>query len=197
MPPKSKQPRRKNKAVDSNSKKDDNYKIDEEKHSSDDDASEEKKSSKRLSKSKIASGSKIKAELFDDSDDYLKPTTKKTKRNSSNKKLDQENKKESDYTKGKRKENVQIANNRSGEKEVKKPTSKANTKQTNGNDGPNLDHLTDQDISMDDIFMPDWATEPKLTDKQGKYSNDINYDPSTLYIPKDGLKNLSPTMQQY
>ena len=197
---KSKQPKRIKKAVDSDIEKDDDYKIEEDKNLIviEDDV-EEKKIRKKLSKYLIKSDSDSGVDILEDSDDdFKKQKTKKTKRNSSGKKSNQDSQKEMNLAKGKvkgraKKEGKKPNSSRSGE--IKKDV-------IDIDDGPSLDHVANQDnnvqeISISDIYMPDWAMEPKLRDKQGRKSNDINYDATTLYIPNDGLKDLSATMNQY
>ena len=44
---------------------------------------------------------------------------------------------------------------------------------------------------------PDWATPEGCRDNKGRRSDHPDYDPSTLYIPPQAVKNFTETMKQY
>lgn len=65
-----------------------------------------------------------------------------------------------------------------------------------------LDHPLDfdveaQHITEEDAYIPPWAKEPQMQDKNKRYSNDPQYDPTTLYVPEAEFKKLTPVLQQY
>ena len=48
-----------------------------------------------------------------------------------------------------------------------------------------------------DDKTPDWATIEKRRDSSRRLPTDPNFDPTTLYVPPEEKKNLTPTMRQY
>ena len=46
-------------------------------------------------------------------------------------------------------------------------------------------------------YIPNFLVEPHIRDKEGKYSNEEGYDPTTLLVPPEDLKNFRPLLRQY
>jgi len=42
---------------------------------------------------------------------------------------------------------------------------------------------------------PEWAKPENIRDAEGKKPTDVGYDPTTLFIPPNGLKNETPARQ--
>lgn len=62
-----------------------------------------------------------------------------------------------------------------------------------------IKEANEKNIVMDDFEdkIPLWATPEQCKDKNGKKPTDPDYDPSTLYVPPEEKKKLTPTMKQY
>lgn len=57
--------------------------------------------------------------------------------------------------------------------------------------------MLNQNATEEDAYIPPWSKDPQMRDKKMRYSTDPNYDPTTLYIPEDEFKKLTPVLQQY
>ena len=164
------------------------------------DAQEEKHIRKQLSAAKLNEGSDFGGSDIDDIDDETTPQKKKGKKARQN--ADKDTGKKSRGGSGSKPIQIKKAkskdtNSRYGQIIVKgKSLDKGDDDEANLLDQPH-DFSLNQNATEDDAYIPVWAKEPQIRDKKMRYSTDPNYDPTTLYIPPDDFKKLTPVLQQY
>jgi len=82
----------------------------------------------------------------------------------------------------------------------KTKTVKINSKEEDSTFFINVEKENQQvELNLDDFddVTPWWATKEKCKDKQMHAPQDPNYDPTTLYVPPEEKKKLTPTMRQF
>jgi len=52
-------------------------------------------------------------------------------------------------------------------------------------------------MTEETLNLPEWAKEPNIRDKNGKYVGEEGYDPSTLYIPPNAITKTATLMKKY
>ena len=83
---------------------------------------------------------------------------------------------------------------------VKKPNKSSISSKNDETFFINVDQENKQsDLNLDefDDKTPAWALKPLCQDKRNRYCNDPDYDPTTLHIPPEEKKKMTPTMKQF
>jgi len=188
--PKSKKntkPNKKRKKADSDS--DEEFKIDD--REKDEDLEEEMEIRKKLANSKLDDDSDFEGE-DDFSGDEFKAKTKRVKKSGGS---NGQAAKKGNFKSGGKMDPVEKANKgRKGASKVQSTPDNIVADDNAGAGGQNEEHI---DLVEASAYIPSWIQEPHVRDKQGRYSNEEGYDPTTLFVPEDEKKNLSPLLRQY
>ena len=55
----------------------------------------------------------------------------------------------------------------------------------------------EEGFNVEAAYIPWWTKENHIKDNQGRRPSDPQYDPTTIFVPSEEYKNLSPFMKQY